>query len=129
MKKNTINMKTLMNEINSASKLLKKSFIFEDFEQDPRMQQQEMGTEGEMPQDGMEQGMPQHGGDMEEQDPQVSEQTVDCINQIRELAIQGIAEFANDVESEEYQALKKIWLLTDKFYEGMQDDGEQKKSF
>jgi hypothetical protein len=70
---------------------------------------------------------PQEGMDefAAEEYPQDTEETVDVINQIRELAIQGISKYANQVESEQYQALKKIWLLTDKFYEGMNGDNNQ----
>ena len=49
------------------------------------------------------------------------------IDQIRQLAIKGIAEYADDIESEQYQSLKKIWLLTDKFYEDLQGDDEKRK--
>lgn len=114
-----INMKKLLKEMNETSKLFKNT-LFEDYmgSQDP----QQMDNQEMMPQDEGMMGNEEMG--MEE--PQVNEQTVDTINQIRELAIQGIAQYANDVESEEYQALKKIWLLTDKFYEGMQEDENEK---
>lgn len=58
----------------------------------------------------------------EQIDPQMGE----IIDKIRQLAIQGIAQFADDIESEQYQALKKIWLLTDKFYEDLQGDDKKK---
>ena len=42
----------------------------------------------------------------------------DDINQIRELALNGIQEYSNDVESEEYNIFKKrIWMECDKFYQ------------
>ena len=46
-----------------------------------------------------------------------SEKTVDeKINQIRSLALEGIQEFAEQVDSEEYQIFKNIWMTCDKFY-------------
>ena len=36
------------------------------------------------------------------------------INQIRMLALDGIQEYADDVDSEEYDFFKKIWLMCDK---------------
>lgn len=36
------------------------------------------------------------------------------ISQIREIALQGLQEYANDVDTETYQFYKKIWLMCDK---------------
>ena len=36
------------------------------------------------------------------------------INQRRMLALDGIQEYADDVDSEEYDFFKKIWLMCDK---------------
>jgi len=58
---------------------------------------------------------------------QVDTEVTSVIDQIRELAIKGIAQYADDIESEQYQALKKIWLLTDKFYEDLNGDENNKK--
>lgn len=117
MKKNkALNMKNLMEDINRTSKLLKSSYIFEDYGMNPQGEEM-IPQDGEMNQDMVGQV---------EMEPEIDEQTVDVINQIRELAIQGIAQFANDVESEQYRALKRIWLETDKFYESINGDNDKK---
>jgi hypothetical protein len=41
-------------------------------------------------------------------------QTEDKVNQIRELALSGIQEYAQDVDSKEYDFFKKVWLMCDK---------------
>lgn len=71
--------------------------------------QQQMGQEQMMPEG-------EEGGEMEDV------QHDNVIDQIRQLAIKGIAQYADDIESEQYQSLKKIWLLTDKFYEGLEGE-------
>lgn len=38
----------------------------------------------------------------------------DIINQIRTLALQGIQQYSEDVDSEEYDFYKKVWLMCDK---------------
>ena len=38
------------------------------------------------------------------------------ISQIREIALQGLQEYANDVDTEAYQLYKKIWLMCDKAF-------------
>lgn len=126
MKTNSLNVKTLLKEINYTAKMLQKNNIFEDYGMNPQDNMQGME---QMPQEGSEEMGYDEG--MEANEPQApSQETVSVINQIRELAIQGIAQYANNVESEEYQALKKIWLLTDKFYESAMDEEDgKKKSF
>ena len=131
IKRNKTHMQSLMEDLNKASRILRKgNRLFEDYgmqpeEEDPRMAQQQ-GEEGMMNQEQPMQGQDEMMGQEEEMQPQVSEQTVDTINQIRELAIQGIAQYANDVESEQYKALKRIWLETDKFYETINGDKDKK---
>lgn len=92
------------------------------------------GGQGQMPNDG---AMPNQGGQMQqsmndeymetnegEANAPYEEETEhnNVIDQIRQLAIKGIAQYADDIESEQYQSLKKIWLLTDKFYEGLENE-------
>lgn len=48
------------------------------------------------------------------------------IDQIRELAIQGIAKYSENVEDQRYQSLKRIWVETDKFYESFMSDKQKK---
>jgi hypothetical protein len=38
------------------------------------------------------------------------------------IALEGIQEFADDVESEQYQFFKKVWLMCDKVYESGESD-------
>ena len=59
---------------------------------DPHMGDEMMGAEEEMPMN----------------------QTEDKVNQIRALALEGIQDFAEQVDSEEYQFYKKVWMLCDK---------------
>lgn len=48
------------------------------------------------------------------------------IDQIRELAIQGIAKYSENVEDQRYQSLKRIWTETDKFYESFMSSKQKK---
>ena len=50
-------------------------------------------------------------------DPEVTQ----LINQIRQLALQGIAKLANNPTSIQYDALKKVWQIIDKTVE-IKDD-------
>ena len=54
---------------------------------------------------------------MERQDPEVTK----MINQIRQIALQGIAKLANNPTSIQYDALKKVWQIIDKTVE-VKDD-------
>lgn len=47
-----------------------------------------------------------HDGNIAEQD--------DRISKIREIALEGLQDYAHDVDSEQYQFYKKIWLMCDK---------------
>lgn len=38
----------------------------------------------------------------------------DRISQIREIALNGLQDYAHNVDSEQYQFYKKIWLMCDK---------------
>ena len=95
-----MNIKETILEIENLSKLLKESYVFDDEQYD------DMPYEGEDMVD--DPNVPSDGG--------VSD-TTDKINQIRALALEGIQDFAENVESEEYQFYKKVWLLCDKFCE------------
>ena len=94
MNKN-LNMREMIDEVNRLSKLLKESYIFDQEEEIPMeepMGDEMMGAEEEMPMN----------------------QTEDKVNQIRALALEGIQDFAEQVDSEEYQFYKKVWMLCDK---------------
>lgn len=90
-----MNIKETINEIENLSKLLKESYVFDETEE------QEIPYEEE----------PSLNDDKELCD------SSDKINQIRSLALSGIQEFAENVDAEEYQFFKKVWLSCDKFCE------------
>lgn len=103
MKKNTL--KNTLKEINEISKLLKESYVFN--EEEPMGD--EMMMQDEMPID-YEDGEP----DMMATDKR--------IDQIRTIALEGIQEFSDDVNSEQYEFFKKVWLMCDKVYESGEKD-------
>lgn len=109
----SLDIKMLIEDINKYSNILKESYVFDG--------------EEPMPQ---EQPIPQEGG--EEIPPQEGEINAvdvadDSINQIRELALNGIQEYSHDVESEEYNIFKRIWMECDKFYTNKNKELEGKK--
>lgn len=93
---NKMNMREMIDEMNKLSQLLKESYIFD-------------GAEEEVP---MEEPMPEDMMGAEEDMP--ISQTEDKVNQIRTLALDGIQEYAEQVDSEEYQFFKKVWMMCDK---------------
>lgn len=103
MKKN--NLKDTLKEIDEISKLLKESYVFN--EEEP-MADEMPQPQGEMP-IGSEGETPMEGPDMLATDKR--------IDQIRMIALEGIQEFADDVNSEQYEFFKKVWLMCDKVYE------------
>ena len=98
MKKNIkCNLKETVKDIERLSKLLKESYVFDE---------EDMDMES-MPQD----------EEMMDDEPIDKPCCADeKINQIRSLALEGIQEFAEQVDSEEYQIFKNIWMSCDKFY-------------
>jgi hypothetical protein len=102
MKRN--NLKDTLKEIDKISKLLKESYVFDE--------EEVMSPEESMPM-GDEEGM------MGEPDMMSTDKRID---QIRMIALEGIQEFADDVESEQYQFFKKVWLMCDKVYESGEND-------
>lgn len=93
---NKMNMREMIDEMNKLSQLLKESYIFD-------------GAKEEAP---MEEPMPEDMMGAEENMP--ISQTEDKVNQIRTLALDGIQEYAEQVDSEEYQFFKKVWMMCDK---------------
>lgn len=107
--KETLDIKSLINEMNELSNILKESYVFDG-----------------------EESMPQEGGEMPVEAPMEDEvNAIDVadenINQIRELALSGIQEYSNDVESEEYNIFKRIWMECDKYYSNKNKELEGKK--
>lgn len=102
------NIKKTLDELNSISKMLKEAYVFD-----------EEGADA-MPQGGGEEPMED---EMMAQDRGV-EQALEIINQIRELALDGISIFKEDVDNVYYITFKKLFLETDK---AMSDKEEKEK--
>ena len=105
MKKNkTTFLERTLRDLNKSAKILQESFDFSDEEQfnDEEIPAQEEfeGEEGNAQNDDM------NGQDLSQQD--------DRIARIREVALEGLQEYAENVDSELYQFYKKIWLMCDK---------------
>lgn len=95
------NSQKTLSDINNMMKLIQESFVFDD----------ETNSYDE--------------NDMVEDDiPDESNigQSNDKISQIRALALDGIQDYANDVDSEEYDFFKKIWLMCDKVCSEKEDN-------
>ena len=88
------NLQETVKDIERLSKLLKESYVFDEEDME------------EMPQDEI----------MDEEPIDEPCCADEKINQIRSLALEGIQEFAEQVDSEEYQIFKNIWMSCDKFY-------------
>ncbi len=97
MKKQKYNIQETVNDIERLSKLLKESYVFDEEIDDVPMDDEEALEGDEMEMNGVA-------------------NADDKINQIRSLALEGIQEFAEQVDSEEYQIFKNIWMSCDKFY-------------
>jgi hypothetical protein len=91
-----MNIKRTINEIENLSKLLKESYVFDGCDEMPCESEDELLIDDE------------EGEECNSSDK---------ISEIRTLALSGIQDYAEDVESEEYQFFKKVWLLCDKFCE------------
>ena len=89
---NKMNMREMIDEVKKLSQLLQESYIFDEVDEVP----------SEEPMDDYDmEGAPMN-------------QTEDKVNQIRTLALDGIQEYAEEVDSEEYQFFKKVWMMCDK---------------
>ena len=96
--KRVFNINETVKEIERLSKILKESYVFDE----ENVDFDDMG-EMEYDDEEIEPVKENTGGD-------------DKINQIRSIALSGIQEFAEQVDSEEYQIFKNIWMSCDKFY-------------
>lgn len=96
MKKN--NIRETIKELNKFSRMLSEAYVFD-------------GGNEEMPQEGGEEQMsPEEGmGEM-----MMDNETDEIIDQIRQLALNGIQKYAEDVDNEMYVTYKKIWMMCDK---------------
>lgn len=87
------NSKQTVSDINNILKIIQESFVFDD---ETNQYNEDDMTEDDIPED------------------EYSLQNNDKISQIRALALEGIQDYADDVDSEEYDFFKKIWLMCDK---------------
>ena len=94
-----MDIKNTILEIENLSKLLKESYVFDGEDYEASYGDEEMCDEEPMEGEVCDSG------------------SCDKIDQIRSLALDGIQDFAKDVDTEEYQFYKKVWLLCDKFCE------------
>lgn len=104
-----------LNQFNLASKILK-----EDYGMGPEMDY-EGGEEQMMQQSNAPDIAHYRGNEGEQPQPQEEENTDmnlsksdERIAQIREIALDGLQDYAQDVDCEAYQFYKKIWLMCDK---------------
>ena len=111
MKKNmSYNLAKTVKAIERLSKLLKESYVFDDED----MEMDDMSYDYEDDEEDFEEKP------MEKE----SSNSDDKINQIRSIALEGIQEYAEQVDSEEYQIFKNIWMSCDKFYSNKNKDKE-----
>lgn len=92
---NKMNMREMIDEVKKLSRLLQESYIFDEVDDIPSEE-------------------PMDDYDMEDMGDAPMNQTEDKVNQIRTLALDGIQEYAEEVDSEEYQFFKKVWMMCDK---------------
>lgn len=93
MKENKLYEHTLK-EMENYAKLINESYVFDD--ENNSYNEEDMVDD--YPEDEMNDQL----------------QSDDKINQIRMIALDGIQAYADDVDSEEYDFFKKIWLMCDK---------------
>lgn len=109
MKKNGI--KSILNDIDKYSKIIKESYVFDE---DDDMLDNEYDDEDSMVDDN------------EFESDSMSKPAEDRINDIRKIALDGIQEFAEEVDSDEYNIFKNIWMTCDKFYSSKNKENEDK---
>lgn len=92
----------IIDEMNRAGRILKENFVFNG--EDPYAAQGMQMTPEEMA--AME-GQVEQGN-------QISPDAQQHVDQIRQVALSGIQQFAQNVDSPEYEFFKKVWLMCDK---------------
>jgi hypothetical protein len=111
--KNSLNEE--LSKVKSMMKYLNEDYVFDD--EDAPI---EGDYDEEMPEEEPQEDIRHYHGN--ENKPQEKEENNDMnlskgdqrIAKIREVALDGLQEYAEDVDSEAYQFYKKIWLLADK---------------
>ena len=108
MKKNEL--KSMLKDIDKYSKIIKESYIFDEDE--------DLVDNDDMDYD--------DNDDMSD-DIESSKSAEDRINDIRSIALEGIQDFAEEVDSDEYNIFKNIWMTCDKFYLSKNKEEEDDK--
>jgi hypothetical protein len=108
MRKRPTYIESVMRDLNKCARLLKESYVFDEEETPNEYEGEDESPYGEWGGDELEPELASRGP----QDNDVD----DKIAQIRKLALDGIQEFSEDVESEEYVFYKKVWMECDKLY-------------
>ena len=109
MKKNN-NLKSVIKEINKYNNIIRESYVFDDENNDDMLLDDNEYDDDE---DGVEFDS--------------SKSAEDRINEIRSIALEGIQEFAEEVDSNEYNIFKNIWMTCDKFYTSKNKENEEMK--
>ena len=101
-RRNTRPYGQVIDAMNRAGRILRENFVFNG--EDPYAGQGMQMTPEEMA--AME-GQAAQGS-------QISPDVQQYVDQIRQISLTGIQQFAQDVDSEEYDFFKKVWLMCDK---------------
>ena len=107
------NVRDIINDINRTIRFMNEAYMMDDEDAiSPEAVEPEME---DMPQDEMpmqqQQQQPQQQGEENTTNLAAKDER---IIQMRELALQGLQDFADDVENPFYDFYKKVWLETDK---------------
>lgn len=107
-KKNNIN--EIIKKLEEKFNLVKESYVFDEQELPQEEVNGEQGIEDEFPQE-------------ENIENDIDSKSMDRVAKIREVALEGLQEYANDINSVFYEFYKKIWqscdkVMTDKSIEG-----------
>ena len=101
-RRNTRPYGQVIDAMDRAGRILRENFVFNG--EDPYAGQGMQMTPEEMA--AME-GQPEQGN-------QISPDVQQYVDQIRQISLTGIQQFAQDVDSQEYDFFKKVWLMCDK---------------
>lgn len=92
-------------DINRYARIIKEAYVYD--EDEPQMNGQYANGEGEMPQD-------DEMGHAEQMMGGGEDEALKIVDQIRELALDGIQYYKDNVDDPKYEFFKKIFLDSDK---------------